>query len=95
MAGDGSGTGGVTGVLIERDLLTSEQVGEAELQAQRSGKKVGTMLVERIHALEQRIADLRARLPRHSPPTAMLVELDELEDELSRLREEDGRDTAT
>lgn len=39
----------------------------------------------RIQELERRIADLRARLPRHSPPTAMLVELDELEDELGRL----------
>ena len=36
----------------------------------------------RIQELERRIADLRARLPRHSPPTAMLVEL---EDELGRL----------
>jgi hypothetical protein len=38
-----------------------------------------------IHILERRIAELRARLPRHSPPASMLIELDELDDELRRL----------
>ena len=42
---------------------------------------------ERIKDLKQRIAELRARLPRHSPPASMLVELDELEDELARLED--------
>jgi hypothetical protein len=42
----------------------------------------------RIEELQQRIAELRARLPRHTPPTAMMVELDELEDELARVEEE-------
>ena len=42
---------------------------------------------ERIKDLKQRIAELRARLPRHSPPASMLVELDELEDELRRLED--------
>lgn len=41
--------------------------------------------LDRIRHLEQKIAELRARLPKHSPPTAMLVELDEMEDELERL----------
>lgn len=40
---------------------------------------------KRIRELERRIADLRARLPKHSPPTSMLVEIDELEDELRKL----------
>ena len=40
----------------------------------------------RIAELERRIAELRARLPRHTPTTRMLVELDELEDELAQLR---------
>ncbi len=43
---------------------------------------------ERMRNLEQRIADIRARLPKHSPPTSMLVEIDEMEDELARLRQE-------
>ena len=41
-----------------------------------------------ICALEQRIAELQARLPKHSPPPAMLIELDELEDALERLQAE-------
>jgi hypothetical protein len=44
---------------------------------------------KRIADLMQRIADVRARLPKHSPPTAMLVEIDELEDELARLNDGD------
>jgi hypothetical protein len=38
----------------------------------------------RIAELEERIADLRARLPRHSVPPAMFIELEELEEELER-----------
>ena len=39
----------------------------------------------RILQLETRIADLKARLPRHSIPPAMLLELEDLEEELVRL----------
>jgi len=41
---------------------------------------------ERIRELEQRIADLKARLPKHSVPPAMIMELEELEEELARAR---------
>ena len=44
--------------------------------------------VARVKELEKRIADLKARLPRHSVPPAMLIELDELEEELERARAE-------
>ncbi len=37
-----------------------------------------------LEALERRLAELRARLPRHSIPPAMLQELEELEEELAR-----------
>ena len=37
---------------------------------------------ERITELEWRIAELKSRLPRHSVPPAMLIELEELEEEL-------------
>jgi hypothetical protein len=40
----------------------------------------------RIADLESRIADLRARLPRHSVPAAMLLELEELEEQLARMK---------
>ncbi len=43
---------------------------------------------QRIADLEARIADLRARLPKHTPPTAMMVELDDLEVELEEARAE-------
>lgn len=42
----------------------------------------------RLAELERRIAELRARLPRHTPSARMLVELDELEDELQRMHEQ-------
>jgi len=40
----------------------------------------------RIRELEKRIADLEARLPAHSVPPAMIDELEELEEELERLK---------
>jgi len=49
----------------------------------------------KLQKLEERLADLRARLPKHSVPAAMLIELEELEEEIARLRrelaEQDGR----
>jgi hypothetical protein len=45
----------------------------------------------RIEELERRIADLKARLPRHSVPASMLVELDDLEEELEHLQAEVAR----
>ncbi len=41
---------------------------------------------ERIAQLEEEIAALKARLPKHSTPPAMIVELEELEDELEELK---------
>jgi hypothetical protein len=38
----------------------------------------------RVAELERRIADLEARLPKHSIPPAMLIELEELEEEQAR-----------
>jgi hypothetical protein len=39
-----------------------------------------------IAELKRRIADLQARLPKHSVPASMLIELDELEERLEELR---------
>jgi polyhydroxyalkanoate synthesis regulator phasin len=41
---------------------------------------------DQIEELENRIADLKARLPAHSIPPAMMIELDELEDQLAKLQ---------
>ncbi len=43
-------------------------------------------LDERIARLEEEIAALKARLPKHSTPPSMIVELEDLEDELAELR---------
>lgn len=42
--------------------------------------------VQRIIELKQRLADLQARLPAHSVPPAMMMEMEEIEEELAGLR---------
>jgi hypothetical protein len=42
--------------------------------------------VQRIVELKQRLADLQARLPAHSVPPAMMMEMEEIEEELAQLR---------
>ncbi len=47
---------------------------------------------ERMAELERQLAELRGRLPAHSIPAAMMLELEELEDRLDALRRElDGK----
>jgi hypothetical protein len=41
---------------------------------------------ERIQELETEIAELKARLPKHSVPPALIIELEDLEDELEMLK---------
>ena len=41
---------------------------------------------ERIAQLEKALAELKARLPKHSVPAAMIIELEELEEEIEVLR---------
>jgi BMFP domain-containing protein YqiC len=48
---------------------------------------------EEIARLEKEIAELEARLPKHSVPPAMLQELEELEDELAALEARRSGDT--
>jgi len=40
---------------------------------------------KRINELKERIEDLKARLPKHSVPAVMLIELEDLEEELEAL----------
>lgn len=40
----------------------------------------------RMQELQQRIAELRARLPKHSAPASMMIELDELEEAFRTLK---------
>ncbi|HDN80716.1 MAG: histidine kinase [Chloroflexi bacterium] len=48
----------------------------------------------RIRELERRIADLKARWPKHSVPPSMALELEELEDELEELKRLQVRSTS-
>ena len=49
-------------------------------------------LEKRIAELEKRLEDARARLPKHSVPMSMMMELEDLEDELAELRRQADRD---
>jgi hypothetical protein len=51
-------------------------------------------LEERIAQLERQIEELEARLPKHSVPAAMIIELEDLEEELELLRAKEAHDTA-
>ena len=46
----------------------------------------------RMEELEDRIRELKARLPRHSAHPSMLMELEGLEDELAQLRPQEISD---
>ncbi len=49
-------------------------------------------IADRIAEVERRLAEAEARLPRHSVPPGMLIEIENLEDELARLKAElEGR----
>jgi uncharacterized coiled-coil DUF342 family protein len=43
-------------------------------------------LQEQIAQVKQRLADARARVPKHSIPAALIAEMDDLEEELERLQ---------
>ncbi len=48
---------------------------------------------ERIARLEREIEEIKARLPKHSVPPALIIELEDLEDELEQLRARENRGT--
>ena len=48
---------------------------------------------ERIAQIEAELAELQARLPKHSVPPAMIIEMEDLEDELEMLRKSIDRDS--
>jgi len=45
-------------------------------------------IAQRISDLEQRLVDLKARLPAHSASPKMMMEIEETEEELERLKGE-------
>jgi polyhydroxyalkanoate synthesis regulator phasin len=42
-------------------------------------------LQDQIASVKQRLSEARARIPKHTPPPALMVEIDELEEELAGL----------
>jgi hypothetical protein len=46
---------------------------------------------DQIEELERRLADLKARMPAHSIPPSMMMELDDLEEELAKARARDEK----
>jgi hypothetical protein len=46
-------------------------------------------IAAQIVKVEMQIADLKARMPKHSVPACMMIELDDLEEELARLKEDE------
>jgi 7,8-dihydro-6-hydroxymethylpterin-pyrophosphokinase len=40
---------------------------------------------EQIVEVQQRLSNARARIPKHTPPPSLMIEIDELEEELARL----------
>ena len=48
---------------------------------------------ERIVQIEAELAELRARMPRHSVPPTMIIEMEDLEEELETLRSRVDRDS--
>ncbi|NLS76281.1 MAG: histidine kinase [Chloroflexi bacterium] len=43
-------------------------------------------ILRRIEQVALKLADAKARLPKHTPRPSMLIEIEELEEELARLR---------
>lgn len=50
---------------------------------------------ERMRELQKRLDDLRARLPKHSIPAAMILELEALEEELADLQAQSESNSST
>jgi hypothetical protein len=48
----------------------------------------------RVAELEKQLSDLKARMPAHSVPPSMMIELDELEEELALARRQSREDRA-
>ena len=47
----------------------------------------------RIAQLEKEIEEMQARIPKHSVPPAMLIELEDLEEELEMLKAQENRES--
>jgi hypothetical protein len=53
-------------------------------------EELNTNRKQRITQLEKEIAELEARLPKHSVPASMMIHLEELEEELEALKAQES-----
>jgi hypothetical protein len=67
-------------------FFTGERARGEKMDAQACTEQSQEGQEARIQELERKIADLKARWPKHSVPPAMLMRLEELEEELERLK---------
>lgn len=74
---------GVSGASIAK---STQLVKSTEGQVHDIDKELTVVDQERIVQLEKEIEELKARLPKHSVPAAMIIELEELEEELEVLQ---------
>jgi hypothetical protein len=74
---------GVSGASIAESVqLVKSTAGHVH----HTGKELNMIDQERIVQLKKEIQELKARLPKHSVPAAMIIELEELEEELELLQ---------
>jgi hypothetical protein len=62
----------------------SSQMVEGSTSENRPDAEREPANAERIRILQNQIVDLRKRLPKHSTPASMLIELEELEEQLEK-----------
>ena len=62
------------------------EMDDLEEELERLQAQAHDDLETRIAQLEQRLADTRARVPKHDVPAALVFEMDEIDEELEHLR---------
>ncbi|MDF1516034.1 MAG: hypothetical protein P1S60_19655, partial [Anaerolineae bacterium] len=52
----------------------------------RAAAKTPTTIEEQIQAAQSQLENVKARVPKHDIPVAIMMEMDELEEEIERLK---------
>jgi hypothetical protein len=67
-------------------LLDDRQTNACDRQRRKAVSDGSKSIQEQIKELERQLLEAQARIPEHDPPMALLLEIDELEEELDVLR---------
>jgi hypothetical protein len=73
----------------QRYVVLERSIFERRVISRESGKE---MAADKEKELETKLADLKSRWPPHSVPISMWQELEELEEELEKIRKEKAKD---